>query len=115
MEAPVAPRAESRRLDIRRNGVTEGGQTRLGALCRMLRFYGVPRRISLGFAHSAAAAGDRRRIIGRSVDLKQSVCSDGRKEVVRSVDLKQTICIYCEIKYFATDRASSSQNTCIYD
>ena len=24
----------------------------------MLRYYGVPRRISLGFAHSAAAAGD---------------------------------------------------------
>ena len=51
---------------------------------------------TLGFAHSAAAVGDRRRIVGRSVDLKQTVCSDGRRAVVRSVDLKQTMCIYCE-------------------
>ena len=35
----------------------------------MLRFYEVPRRISLGFAHSAAAAGYRRRGGARSVDL----------------------------------------------
>ena len=52
----MAPRADCTFMyDIRRNGVTEEDLTRLGALCRMLRFYGVPRRISLGFAHSAAA------------------------------------------------------------
>ena len=44
------------------DGVTEEGLTRLGALCSMLRYYGVPRRISLGFAHSAAAVGDLRNI-----------------------------------------------------
>ena len=54
---------------------------------------GVPRRISLGFAHSAAAAGFCRRHNVRSVDLKQNVWSDGRREVVRSVDLKKTICV----------------------
>ena len=48
----------------------------------------------MGFAHSAAAAGCRRMITGRSVDLKQTVCSDGRKAVVRSVDLKQNVCIF---------------------
>ena len=58
----------------------------------------VPRRISPGFAHSAAAAGDRRRMIGRSVDLKQTVCSDGRRAVVRSVDLKQNVCFFFCVK-----------------
>ena len=75
------------------DGIPEDCPTRLGAL-KNAALLQVPRRISLGFGHSAAAVGDRRRISGRSDDLKQSVCSDGRKEVVRSVDLKQTICIY---------------------
>ena len=44
----------------------EGCQTRLGAPCKMLRFFEVPRRISLGFAHSAAAAGNRRRVVMRT-------------------------------------------------
>ena len=46
---------------ITQNEVSEDCLTRLGAVCSMLRYYGVPRRISLGFAHSAAAAGDGRR------------------------------------------------------
>ena len=54
--------------------------------------------MSLGFAHSAATVGERRRVIGRSVDLKQTVCSGGRQAVVRSVDLKQHVCIYVEIQ-----------------
>jgi len=47
----------------RRDGVPEGCLTRLGAPknAALLR---VPRRISLGFAHSAAAVGGRRRIVG---------------------------------------------------
>ena len=75
----------------------------------------VPRRISLGFAHSAAAVGVRRRIIGRSVDLKQTVCSDGRKAVARSVDLKQNVCFSCGNRDFAAGPAGRSQNTRIYD
>ena len=59
----------------------------------MLRFYGVPRRISPGFAHSAAAARFWRRRSVPSVDLKESICSEGRKEAVRSVDLKQHVCV----------------------
>ena len=47
---------------------------------RMRYVYGVPRRISLGFAHSTTAAGIWRRRSVRSVDLKQTVCSDERKE-----------------------------------
>ena len=58
----------------------------------------VPRRISLGFAHSAAAAGFWRRHVVRSVDLKQNDGSDGRKSFVRSVDLEQHVCIYAEIQ-----------------
>ena len=76
---------------------------------------GVPRRISLGFAHSTAAVGDGRRISVRSVDLKQTVCSDGRKAVARSVDLKQNVCFSCESRDFAAGPAGRSHNTCIYN
>ena len=71
--AEGGPGSASRGLWIyvqkRKNEVIEEGLTRLGALCRMLRFYGVPRRISLGFAHSAAAAGYWRRKVVRSMRL----------------------------------------------
>ena len=66
-------------------------------------------------AHSAAAAGYRRRIIGRSVDLKQTVCSGGRQAVVRSVDLKQNVCISSENAFVQVSARLLPQNACIYD
>ena len=60
-EAPVAPRAgRTFMYEVRRTKFLRIVSHALGALCSMLCYYGVPRRISLGFAHSAAAAGNRR-------------------------------------------------------
>ena len=94
MEAPVALHAESRRFDIRRNEMIEGCPTRLGALVECYTLLRSAAADSLGFAHSAAAAGIWRRRSVRSVDLKQIVCSDGRNQVVRSIELPKTICVH---------------------